>query len=214
MYMLTKVSPSSVVCILTAQIGDDDISPKDPQSSSAMNLKSYGPLSFRYFVVSNVHHLFTVEPSSHSAAYYANFHGVPITIIQELIFLGIGLDQPSSSIGFIDTAGVAAWRSYFYLPARHFSAFKGGPDKDPAVAILFLLELCCQFEILVVVLGTQITIFSIRTAFRDNHPIFHIPFLCSVNFPTGQILTVEQYSLFGSRTATQDKGCRKNRKGS
>ena len=47
----------------------------------------------------------------------ADFHRIPLAELEGFLRLFIRLDQPSPSIGFVDTTGVLVRRRHFHLPS-------------------------------------------------------------------------------------------------
>src|SRR6478735_8992840 len=79
-----------------------------------------------------------------------------------------------------------------YLPSADLGAFDPGADKNTAVTIGLKFEFQGENKILVMLVGTEIAVLLIRSAFANQLAVVDIPFLCTVNIPSGKIFSVEE----------------------
>ena len=81
----------------------------------------------------------------------AQAQGVPVPFLQDFLFLIRYLDQPATTIGFIDAAGVMALGSNFTLPSVDMVVpLDERVEEQAGIAVGDLLELDRQIEVLLV----------------------------------------------------------------
>src|SRR5690606_23616318 len=99
-------------------------------------------------------HLLTIQPGGYMTAFGAYFHFIPSFRVELFVLqLGIGLNKPTPSIGFVNAGSTVARRRYLYLPAADSGPFDIRTDKNPAIAVGLQFEFYLQYEILVFFIG-------------------------------------------------------------
>ncbi len=82
-----------------------------------MDLEGNGPLASGDLGIVKVYHLNPVEPGGNMTAHYTDFHVIPITHLQNMLFFIRDLNQPATTVGFVNPSGIVIGRSHFYLPS-------------------------------------------------------------------------------------------------
>src|SRR5699024_3270064 len=113
-----------------------------------------------------------------------DLHAVPLMHFYiSLVF--IRFDKPASPVGFIDTSGIKAGRSYFCLPSWNFPSFYGTMEKNATISVFFLFKMYGKEKVFIGLISSKIAILLIRSAFTYQGAIcIYIPFFCTIDLPS------------------------------
>ncbi len=152
-----------------------------------MDLQGDEPFTLANFFVLEVDHLLAIQPGGNFIADDLDFHLVPFAGFEGFFGFGSGLDEPSPAIRFVHAAAVAIQWGHFDLPTADLHTLDAGAEKDPTVAVGFLLELQGEYEVFVFAGRGKVAICFVGPAFADQFTFFNVPFFSAMDVPATEV---------------------------
>lgn len=177
------------------QLLDPNIPPPDLYPTTIMDLQPNLSGRFADLFIFERDHPDAIEPSRHLVADSLDAVMVPFAFLEDIIERGIGLDEPTPPIAFVNAASMVAMWGNFGLPATDFHPIDTGADKDTAVASGLLLEFQLEVKILEGRIGHEVAVFLVRAAFTDQCAVLDIPFFTASNRPASEVFVIEKGSV-------------------
>ena len=160
-----------------------------------MYLQSYKTFPLPDHFVFQVYHFVTIQPCGDLIIYHPYFKFIPFAHFQIFLIFRFRFDQPAATIRFLNPTSMMTSRRHFHLPAADLYTFNGRTNKHSAVPVGLLPESKGKFKIFVGLVGRQISVTLIGSAFTNQFSFFYIPLFCSMYSPASKILSIKYFFL-------------------